>query len=118
MVDLTTLARPGTISNLQGLSPEELKLCADYLKGIPSSIVGDYSKKGSTHKKTISFQKLEAQIINLLARRPCSLEDLADSLGVSVEEASHVISSLKERHRLLIHDINGKLFYSLASALP
>lgn len=118
VVDLTTIARPGTVSSLQGLSPEELEECAEFFKDVPCSIVGGYLKKGIAQERKISPEMLETQIANLLARRPCSLDDLADSLGVPAEEASQILSRLTKQRKVIAQEVNGKIFYSLSSSLP
>ena len=118
VVDLTTIARPGTVSSLQGLSREEVEKCAEFFKDVPCSIVGGYLKKDVAQERKISPQMLETQIVNLLARRPCSLDDLADSLGVPSRDASQILSRLTAERKVLAQEVNGKIFYSLASSLP
>lgn len=118
VVDLTTLARPGTVSELRGLSAGELQECAKLFHGIPCAVVGDYSKKESLFKKSLRSGKiLESRIIGLLSRRPCSLDDLADSLGVPLEDARTSIERIEKDYNLRSREIGGKIYYFLASSL-
>ncbi|MGC8719867.1 MAG: radical SAM protein [Thermodesulforhabdaceae bacterium] len=117
VVDLTTLTRPGTISALQGLSEKDLLECANFFHNIPCSVVGNYVKKGRELPATIPDDVIDARIIELLIRRPCSLEDLADSLGVSLKTAKSALERIKKNYIINVHRIESKLLYSLSSPL-
>lgn len=116
VVDLTTLARPGTVSELRGLSTGELQKCAKFFYGILCSVVGDYSKKESACKKTLSEKILDNRIVELLSRRPCALEDLADSLGILLEDAKASVERIGKNYRLKLREVGGKIYYFLGSS--
>ncbi|MCX7822447.1 MAG: radical SAM protein [Syntrophobacterales bacterium] len=118
IIDLTTLARPGTLSSLRELSVDELEGCVDFFPHIPCYVVGDYVKRGSgLLGKAPSERVLEDRIIRLLARRPCSLEDLADSLGIYIDDAYAAIEHIKNHYPLRSREIGGKVYYFLVSSL-
>lgn len=117
VVDLTTLARPGTISGLRTLSKQELRRCAEFFSSMPCSVVGEYLKKGHVGDLTMPDDVLDAQLVELLRRRPCSPDDLADIFGVSVGRISEALGRIGKHQVVHIQEINGKLFYSLSSPL-
>lgn len=119
IVELTTLSRPGTFRGIQGLSREDLEKCATFFGDVPRYVVGDYVKKNSgyTLKPVSSEEILDERIMKLLSRRPCSLDDLADSLGVFLEEVVASVERLRARYRLKSEEINGKLYYFLSPSL-
>lgn len=109
-VQLNTLDRPGTIANLRGASREELQKIADQwqLEGI--EIIA-----ASPHRKNIQSYREDAEtaIVQTLARRPCTLDDLTKILGMHINEVNKYLDVLDAENKIeTMHQERG-LFYQL-----
>lgn len=109
-VQLNTLDRPGTIANLRGASREELQKIADQwqLEGI--EIIAT-----SPHRKNIQSYREDAEtaIVQTLARRPCTLDDLTKILGMHINEVNKYLDVLDAENKIeTMHQERG-LFYQL-----
>ena len=79
MVELNTLVRPGVEKSIAGLFTKEMKYIASRFEPINCKIIGKYEKK-KTQKETV--KDLDSLIIKILSRRPCTLDEMSDSLGI------------------------------------
>jgi wyosine [tRNA(Phe)-imidazoG37] synthetase (radical SAM superfamily) len=109
-VQLNTLDRPGTKANLRGASREELQKIADQwqLEGI--EIIA-----ASPHRKNIQSYREDAEtaIVQTLARRPCTLDDLTKILGMHINEVNKYLDVLDAENKIeTMHQERG-LFYQL-----
>ncbi len=82
-IQLNTLDRPGTISNLKGATKSELQKIADYWNLNYTKIIADAPKR----KNILSYRDdIETAIIETISRRPCTLNDLTKILGLHINE--------------------------------
>lgn len=96
-VQLNTLDRPGTVANLRGATKEELQRVIDFWKLDNIEIIA-----ASTERKNIqSYRKdIETAIIETIARRPCTLDDLIKILGMHINEINKYLDALEAENKI------------------
>ncbi|ENN96046.1 radical SAM protein [Methanocaldococcus villosus KIN24-T80] len=95
--------------------------CEKYVKKVEYSrlveiknIIGDKAYIIGTCNKT--YKKLEnnlERISSMLKIRPCTVEDLANALGIHVSEVGKYLYILKDHGKLECKEVNGKKYYFL-----
>ena len=123
-VHLNTAVRPTADPNIVRLSAEKLQDIAAQL-GPKCEVIADFSPAYS-YKHNQSNPKdmlghhpvinLEAQaLLSMLKRRPCSLNDICTSLGISHNEAQKHVSDLKGRGIIQSDEKDGIVFFRTLS---
>ncbi len=105
MVELNTLVRPGVEEGVVGLDINEMKEIAGNLFPIKCNVIGQYVRKNVI---SISLEELDSEIIRILVRRPCTLDEMADSLGVTLQELERAVERLCQENK--IHKIGDFYF--------
>lgn len=109
-IHLNTLDRPGTVANLRGASREELQRVVDFWQMDKVEIVAKL-KQVETQQ---SYRKDTASaILETVARRPCTLEDLTKMLGLKSEEIEKQLKQLIEECKLESVVQDRGVFYQL-----
>ncbi|HSQ84369.1 MAG TPA: radical SAM protein [Desulfobacterales bacterium] len=109
-IHLNTLDRPGSVSSLRAATREELEHVLDVFQMDNATIVADPPE----HKSLISYRKDTADaILGTIARRPCTLKDLSEILGLQVEEVNTYLKSLETDKKIKIVKQRRGLFYQL-----
>ncbi|MBI9057318.1 MAG: radical SAM protein [Labilibaculum sp.] len=109
-IHLNTLDRPGTVVNLRGASREELQRVVDFWQMDKVEIVAKL-KQVETQQ---SYRKDTASaILETVARRPCTLEDLTKMLGLKSEEIEKQLKQLIEECKLESVAQDRGVFYQL-----
>lgn len=110
LVQLNTLDRPGTIAGLRGASRAELKFISDYLKLEKLVIVAASAKR----KNIQSYRSdTEAAIIETISRRPCTLDDLVEILGMRVAEINKYLDVLDTEGKIEAVEQERGFFYQI-----
>ncbi len=107
-LQLNTVTRPPAEYFADGVPLIRLKQIADFFN--PSAeVIADYRK---IHQQ-VEFEASREEILNMLQRRPCSLEDIVNGLGVNRNEIlKHIEELIKEQ--MIIHSfLNGKIYYKI-----
>ncbi len=109
-VQLNTLDRPGTKENLRGATRAELQRIIDFWKLDNVEIIS-----AATERKDIqSYRKdAEAAILETIARRPCTLEDLTRFLGLHVNEINKYLDVLDEEDKVEVVHLKRGTFYQI-----
>jgi wyosine [tRNA(Phe)-imidazoG37] synthetase (radical SAM superfamily) len=110
-IHLNTVTRPPAEGFAVGVSHERMVALAGLLKP-PAEVIQDFC--GSRGHDDFSSSREE--ILSLLQRRACSIEDIADGLGMHVNEVLKHLEGLKSMETLDWASVNGKLFYRQRSA--
>lgn len=107
-VQLNTLDRPGTVANLRGATKKELQRVIDFWKLDNIEIIAASSER----KKIQSYRKdTETAIIETIARRPCTLDDLTKILGIHINEINKYLDVLEAENKIeTVHQERG-IFY-------
>jgi len=108
-VQLNTLDRPGTVEWIKPASEDVLKKAAEII-GKRAEIIGHYSS--DTKKKSIS-SKTKDEIIETIKRRPCTVKDLSNILGIHVNEVNKYLRELDKDYDLKITNEKRGRFYFL-----
>ena len=107
-VQINTLDRPGTEANLRGATRAELIRVVDFLNLNNVMIIAAAPKR----KNIQSYRSdAEAAILETIARRPCTLEDLEQILGMHRSEINKYLDVLDAEEKIeAVHQSRG-FFY-------
>jgi len=107
-VQLNTLDRPGTVPNLRGATREELERIVKFWELDNVEIIA-----ASTERKKIQSYRndMETAIIETIARRPCTLEDLTKILGMHVNEINKYLDVLEADKKIEAVQQERGVFY-------
>jgi len=110
-VHLNTLDRPGSVSTLRAATREELEHVLDVFQMEHAVIVADPPE----HKALFAYRKDTADaILGTIARRPCTLKDLSEILGLQVKEVDVYLKSLEADEKITVVKQKRGLFYQLS----
>ena len=108
-VQLNTLDRPGAFKWVEPASASTLRKVADYLSPLPVEIV-------SRNAASQNFEKAKSyndeEIIATVERRPLTVEDIAVTKSISINDATEILTSLMKKGKLVTKNIGGNKFYS------
>lgn len=109
-VQLNTLDRPGTVSNLRGATREELQMVADdwALDNVVIIAAAPERKQMKTYRTDI-----ETAIVETIVRRPCTLDDLAKILGKHVNEVNKYLDVLEADGKIETVEQERGVFYQV-----
>ncbi len=108
-VQVNTVARPPAEGYAEAVPHGRLEQIARALNG-NAEVIAAYPHG----KVTDSFRSDTQAVVNLLTRRPCSLEDIASGLGIAPNEAAKHLDRLISAGRVRITRQHGT-FYRAAS---
>jgi wyosine [tRNA(Phe)-imidazoG37] synthetase (radical SAM superfamily) len=108
-VQLNTAVRPTAHSHIQAVSPEKMKILAIQL-GRGAEVIADFpsEKMGQAGCDALS-------ILEMLRRRPCSLDDLLAGLGARREVLQKIIAHLLQSGQITAETRGRNTFYKPAS---
>ena len=110
IVQLNTLDRPGTIDGLKALTKEELQKVKDYWNMPNVEIIASAAQR----EEVESFNTdIEGTILATIARRPCTLDDLHQILGIHINEINKYLSTLEYNKKIKSTLLDRGLFYEL-----
>lgn len=96
-VQLNTLDRPGVLNNIHPATEEDLKRVMEIIGLDNIEIISKVQKR----KELLSYRKdAEATILETIARRPCTLDDLATILGLHVNEINKYLDVLNKENKI------------------
>ena len=107
-IQLNTAVRPTAEADIKRLDAEKLQAIAARL-GPKCEVVADFSL--SHHGK--SFGNKAEDVLSILKRRPCSLNDICSGLGIGRNEALKYVTGLE--HKGIIHSEkkDGRIFFKV-----
>ena len=109
-VQLNTLDRPGTVSNLRGASRAEMQRILDQWKLENVEIINAVEER----KDIQSYRTdIETAILETIARRPCTLIDLVKILGLHVSEINKYLDTLENDKKIEVSEQERGAFYQL-----
>ncbi len=109
-VQLNTLDRPGIKDNLRAATLLELQQVVDFwqLKNVEIIAAAQERKKIQSYRKDA-----ETAIIETIARRPCTLDDLSKILGLHVNEINKYLDVLEAANKIEVVHLKRGLFYQI-----
>ncbi len=109
-VQLNTLDRPGTIAGLVPLSKNEMQEIIDYWNLPHVEIIASAQERTSVESYS---GDIEAAILETIARRPCTLDDLHRFLGIHVNEINKYLGTLEANNKIESVNLERGDFYEL-----
>ena len=110
-VHLNTLDRPGSVSTLRAATREELEHVLDVFQMENAVIVAAPPE----HKALFPYRKdIADAILGTISRRPCTLIDLSEILGLQVKEVDTYLKSLETDEKITVVKQKRGLFYQLS----
>ncbi|MDD4618907.1 MAG: radical SAM protein [Bacteroidales bacterium] len=109
-VQLNTLDRPGTVTDIRSATHQELQYVMDRW-GLPNV---EIIATSIYRKQLLSYQgNIESAILETIARRPCTLEDLCAMLGLHTNEINKYLSTMELEGKIESKLQNRGVFYSI-----
>lgn len=107
-VQLNTLDRPGPVSHIRAATSEELQRIIRFWQLDNISIIA----KASDRKKMVAYRKdVEGAILETIVRRPCTLEDLTNILGLHANEVNKYLDVLEADKKVSVtHQARGQFY--------
>ena len=112
-VQVNTLDRPGTVTDLRGATRTELQRVLDLWSLENAEIIAPAAERKNI--KTYRSDK-ETAILETIARRPCTVEDLISLLGLHVNEINKYLDVLEAEHRIRSVKQERGIFYQLRNS--
>jgi len=110
IIQLNTLDRPGTVSDIRAADRTELQQIADYWRLDNVEIIASASKR----KDIKSYREdIETAILETIYRRPCTLNDLVNILGSHVNEINKYLDILEANNKIESNRQERGLFYKI-----
>ena len=110
IIQLNTLDRPGVVSKIRSASREELQQIIDYWQLDNVEIVA----KSTARKEVQSFREdVETAILETIYRRPCTLKDLEEILGLHINEINKYLDVLESDGKIETVRQNRGIFYKV-----
>ncbi|MCX5752165.1 MAG: radical SAM protein [Candidatus Krumholzibacteria bacterium] len=106
-IQLNTAVRPGTESEIEPLDDISMHRIRN-LFGPRCEVIASARTSRTRHEET----DLEETILSLLARRPCTAEDLHRALGMSMENAESILQKLVASGAVVGKSVRGTLYFS------
>jgi wyosine [tRNA(Phe)-imidazoG37] synthetase (radical SAM superfamily) len=109
-VHLNTVVRPPSLISAKPLNREEMAAVKKYL-GEDCEVVAEFHghRDGEAHN-------VEDTIIEMAKRRPVTIVDIANVLGISETNAEQMIRGLREKNRIEEKQYHGEKYYSYTTA--
>jgi len=112
-VDLNTPVRPPE-EPVDPISEERLnRIRARMEAALPGISIVVVPKRTESRSKLIREDEIEAEIVRILAVRPCTTVDLSDSLGINPAEVGKYLARLAEGGKLERRVQGGRNYYAV-----
>ena len=106
-IQLNTAVRPTVHKEAAAVSSERLHEIAKQLDP-EAEVIADFCKAESLPPKPVTCD----DIVTTLKRRPCTLEDLVGSLGITTEQAKKHLKHLLQQKKINQENRIGKIYYT------
>lgn len=105
-VQLNTIARPPAEESAHAVLPERMTAIRAQLGGKVEIIAGS-----NTENKELAEQLDEEKLLDMLQRRPCTVDDIAGSLCVNRHEVVKCMQRLQQQGHIHRRKTGGETFY-------
>jgi len=109
-VQLNTLDRPGAVLAIRSATRQELEHIMNFWQLDNVTIIADVSER----KDLLAYRKdTESAILGTIARRPCTLKDLSEILGLQINEVNKYLDVLEADGKIKTVKQKRGFFYQL-----
>ncbi|MDA3779134.1 MAG: radical SAM protein [Bacteroidales bacterium] len=109
-IQVNTLDRPGTVENLRPANKAELQHIVNFWNLDNVEIIASVPER----KDIKSYREdTESAILETIARRPCTLEDLEKILGIHINEINKYLGVLEDEKKIETIRQERGMFYKL-----
>jgi wyosine [tRNA(Phe)-imidazoG37] synthetase (radical SAM superfamily) len=113
-IQVNTLDRPGVLKDLKPATYEQLKNIITFWGFDNAEIISSVAQR----KEVKSFRTdTENAILQTISRRPCTLADLADILGLHENEVNKYLSTLETDGHIIPERLERGIFYKINDKL-
>lgn len=109
-VQLNTLDRPGTIPDLQKAPLSLLERIKREWSTQNVEIISAYT---FSEKNLSRIKNVEDAVLEILSRRPCTVDDLSRTTGFHINEINKILPELRRRKKIKVSLLERGNFYSL-----
>lgn len=111
-IQLNTLDRPGAVDKIRAATRRELAEIVRFWNLPQVKIIA----AAPDRKKIVSYRSdTESAILETIKRRPCTLEDLHQILGLHINEINKYLDVLEDEKKIVSVRENRGVFYSIAN---
>ena len=107
LVQLNALDRPGAESWISGASQKQLEEVAAKLDWHTEIIAKFPDRK----KSKVYHENIETAILEIIKRRPCTVEDLSQTSGLHINEVNKYLDVLTKTNQIQTRQMERGLFY-------
>ncbi len=108
VVQLNTLDRPGAVRTVRAATLSELQRVVDFWQLPKVEII---ARSAAGPEQRVMRRDRESAILETVARRPCTLEDLTVILGMHQNEANKYLGILEKQKKLQSRRQGALIFY-------
>jgi wyosine [tRNA(Phe)-imidazoG37] synthetase (radical SAM superfamily) len=108
-VQLNTLDRPGTCEWVKPAAGDELRNIVRFFSPLPVEIITRQEQNPPLRDRSAITPEI---IRSLVARRPSTLEEIAGMAGLTINDASAMLSALTASRSIISYAVDGRTFYS------
>ena len=112
LIQLNTVSRPPTEASVRSVPSEMLEHLKKYF-GEKSEIIakGNFENKSESDK--ISISVTEQDIMDMVSRHPCTIEEIAIGLTVNMHSVAKIVQDLMGQKKIKMVIVNEKEIYTL-----
>jgi len=109
-VQINSLDRPGTESWVKPVSKKDMERIVSFFQDLPVEIIANFKPR----EQIASFDfDIEEQMLATIKRRPCTAEDLSETLGIHINEINKYLQTLLERGRIESLNLERGAFFKI-----
>ena len=111
-VQLNSLDRPGTEADIPRMTEDAMINIKEFLESdIEIEIIGKFTGSGESPSDDDAYENLEQKILNLVSRRPCTVDDIQTALRVPEGAVIKLLNRMKHKKIISIRESERGVFY-------
>lgn len=107
-VELNTVVRPPADPGVLGLSAEAMQRACGFFPPERTVVLGSF--RSGSREGVADLADIEARILKLVERRPCTVDEMASALGVDGQAVADAVDRLRGRGRVRVSVFEHRRF--------